>query len=734
MATIKAIEAGSIHQIQSGQVIVDLCSVVKELVENSLDAGSSSVEVRFKNNGLESIEVQDNGSGIAPANYESVALKHHTSKLSNYDDLSSLETFGFRGEALSSLCALSSFHIVTAQADEAPRGRRLDFEISGKLKSATVVACQRGTTASVEGLFEQLPVRRKELAKNIKREYGKVLGLLHAYACISVNVKFTVKNSMPKGKSVTVFATNSNATTKENIANVYGAKTLSALVPLDLNIELQPSATQKGGSGDDLSKIFVHGHISRPVYGEGRQTPDRQMFFVNSRPCGTPQIAKAFNEVYKSFNASQSPFIFADFRMDTNAYDVNVSPDKRIILLHDSAALIEKLKTSLADLFEKQDQTMPQSQLQTPRFPAFKQLNINREIPTDSTTSAKSNLRSEDSPSLRHGSTSIDEDSPVDEPENSRRLHDFFQNQTSTRDESKDVKAPKTSRGKIKLAKAFAEEAKVTEGIDDYENLREMREVTREPTGGHDNSVHGSHVRDFNERMAEQQKKAFHNDEVSLPVQNDQTQSGFTANAVHTEQPNIVQNAFDRMRPKRTSAEMATITVGDKTITTMIGDQVHNRVDGPSKRAKKAKSKTQLSSATHRFSQSLRNFTAPGTQAADSASEDDTKDKISGELQTEEDDVPSVHEEDSSSSRLEEDDKSSDSDGEPSLRQKRSESPHSDEDYVDEEGKKAREEKRWQNSFVLPRRGLLFPQLIALKEPIESLKVVRRRSPSPISC
>jgi len=90
MATIKAIEAKSVHQIQSGQVIVDLCSVAKELVENSLDAGATSVEVRFKNHGLDSIEVQDNGSGIAPANYENVALKHYTSKLSSYDDLSSL--------------------------------------------------------------------------------------------------------------------------------------------------------------------------------------------------------------------------------------------------------------------------------------------------------------------------------------------------------------------------------------------------------------------------------------------------------------------------------------------------------------------------------------------------------------------------------------------------------------------------------------------------------------------
>ncbi|CAK96402.1 uncharacterized protein An02g02280 [Aspergillus niger] len=352
-----------IHQIQSGQVIVDLCSVAKELVENSLDAGATSIEIRFKNNGLDLIEVQDNGSGISPDNYANVALKHYTSKLSSYEDLTTLHTFGFRGEALSSLCALSDFRITTAQANQAPKATRLDFEPSGKLKKTQIVAGQKGTTASVESIFKGLPVRRRELEKNIKREYGKVLNLLHAYACVSTGVRFSVRNSVGKTKNVVVFSTNGNQTTKENIANVYGAKTLLALIPLDLALEFEPSAAagrRITGSGE-LNKLTVRGHVSKPVFGEGRQTPDRQMFFVNSRPCGLPQIAKAFNEVYKSFNVSQSPFVFADFHMDTNAYDVNVSPDKRTILLHDAGALIDSLKESLVQLFESSDQTVPQS-------------------------------------------------------------------------------------------------------------------------------------------------------------------------------------------------------------------------------------------------------------------------------------------------------------------------------------------------------------------------------------
>lgn len=169
------------------------------------------------------------------------ALKHYTSKLSSYDELTSLKTFGFRGEALSSLCALSNLQILTAQADEAPKGTRLDFDISGKLKTTQVAPSPKGTTVAVESLFMNLPVRRRELEKNIKREYGKVLGVLQAYACISTDTKFSVSNVLTKGRKMMVFATRSNPTTRENIANVYGAKALASLVNMNLSFEMRSS-------------------------------------------------------------------------------------------------------------------------------------------------------------------------------------------------------------------------------------------------------------------------------------------------------------------------------------------------------------------------------------------------------------------------------------------------------------------------------------------------------------
>ncbi|PTB64046.1 DNA mismatch repair protein MutL [Trichoderma citrinoviride] len=363
MATIKQIDGRTVHQIQSGQVIVDLCSVVKELVENSVDSGATIIDVRFKNQGLDSIEVQDNGSGISPANYSSVALKHYTSKLSSYSDIESLQTFGFRGEALASLCALSVLTVTTCLEEDVPKGSRLTFRQSGELEGTTVVAAQRGTTVTVENLFHNLPVRRRELDRNIKREWHKVIALLNQYACILTNVKFSVSQQPTKGKRIVLFSTKGNPSTRDNIINIFGAKTLAALIPLDLHLELQPSGTRPDLQISEKSTPHSHdvrivGHVSKPVHGEGRQTPDRQMFFVNGRPCLLPQLAKAFNEVYRSYNNSQSPFIFADVQLDTMLYDVNVSPDKRSILLHDQNTLLDTLRISLSQLFDTQENSI----------------------------------------------------------------------------------------------------------------------------------------------------------------------------------------------------------------------------------------------------------------------------------------------------------------------------------------------------------------------------------------
>ncbi|KAL9131607.1 MAG: hypothetical protein Q9217_000495 [Psora testacea] len=617
MATIKVLEGRTVHQIQAGQVIVDLCSVVKELVENSLDAGATSIEVRFRNHGLDSIEVQDNGVGISNENFETVALKHFTSKLASYDDLSSLQTFGFRGEALSSLCALSNFHIVTAREGEAPKGTKLSFEDSGKLKSASIVASQKGTTVTVDKLFVNLPVRRRELEKNIKREYGKVLSILQAYACISTQARISVSNIMAKGKRAVVFATRSNTSTRDNIANVFGAKTLPTLVGIDLSLEMESTHTiSRSGLDSDNKQIRVVGHVSRPVFGEGRQAPDRQMFFVNSRPCSLPQVAKVFNEVYKSYNMSQSPFIFANILLDTNAYDVNISPDKRTILLHEQAKLLESLKASLTGLFERQDQTVPHAQHPIIQLPSFKQLTVSREASTvTDSDSIGPHIASNDGGLYDSEDESSLDNSPfASSNATTQSLIGGYASRGTT--ESDNIANPQPEpqgtieasfRDKQMLARKWGKEVSPPSTPDELDNGRDKRES---------DVTHQGFLRpmqDFNQRLAEKQGVAsregseassqkeahsFCSDEMSLP----------------TPTSSIVQNAFNRMRPRRKSPEVATITIGSKTTKAVLGSSTFSqRSAGVVSTVSSKKGCSFNNTAKPNFSSSMQAFAAPGT-------------------------------------------------------------------------------------------------------------------------
>jgi len=689
MATIKAIESRSVHQIQSGQVIVDLVSVVKELVENSLDAGATSIEVRFKNHGLESIEVQDNGNGIAPEDFETIALKHYTSKLTTYEDLNALNTFGFRGEALSSLCALSKFNVVTARAEDGAVGKKLDFETSGQLKGSSVVAAQRGTTVSVENLFSNLPVRRKELEKNLKREYAKVISHLYAYACISVGVRFSVSNQVAKGKKVPVFSTKANATTRENVANVFGAKTLSALVQLDLQLEMEPSngpSTQSARTWstqarDRSTQVQIQGHISKPVFGEGRQAPDRQMFFVNSRPCGLPQIAKAVNEVYKAFNVSQSPFVFANLIMDTNAYDVNVSPDKRTIMLHDQTALLEALKTSLTELFESTEHTMPQSQLYNRKLPSYKPLSVTRppehldaevvDTKSDEEESEGTDGDEEES-ALIDSAVSVRSRPPAGTPVSLTRK--WAERDTAMRRETPVSKQRPHGSALSKFA---------AEGVEWAANNREPSRDDGEANGSHSRlgkpsstteeegpviepGLRARHqaigeedpmgspfgdlfsqraqplpkrVQDFNTLMTRShESKTIEGDADNSVGTIEYAEGDQTPSAIPAELPGFqkasagpIQSAFDRMRPVRTPLQTAEITIGDTTTTTTIGS-------GPPFKKRRIHQPVYSQSIAQfagspLLTRGLRNFAAPGSQL-----ESDSSNIATGDDQTRESD------------------------------------------------------------------------------------------------
>ena len=516
----------------------------------------------------------------------------------------------------------------------------------------------------MENLFKRLPVRRRDLEKNIKREYGKVLGLLHAYACVSTGVRFSVKNQMPKGKSVLVFSTKSNPTTRENISNIYGAKTLLALIPLELELEIEPSAAaKKFGTRKDRStnKILIHGHISKPIFGEGRQTPDRQMFFVNSRPCGLPQIAKAFNEVYRSFNISQSPFVFANFEMDTASYDVNVSPDKRTILIHDAAAMIESLKASLTELFEKQDQTVPQSQLFTPRQSTVKQ-SFSSGARASSFLEGSRRESGEDSISAPQDAAEIESKDNNESLQPSRRSMQSVLQKFNDRS-----KTPAPTSG-IALETGSPTRHR-TMTISSIPETSPIPEIST-PLNG------------FEQRPQELEEPTPSPEEAPIPSIQQQP-------ALKT--PGVVQNAFDRMRPKRTPPDVATITIGGKTVTSMIGGiKRSHETAGLTTSMSRPKRRVHTPSVNNRLSQSIRSFAAPATQSQKSQHDDDEVDEEEGDEpgygpQTHESDMESAgdaseHESVGNDQGISDEDEGQGSD--------------SDESYVDEREQKAREEAR----------------------------------------
>uniref|UniRef100_A0A8C3VCT4 Mismatch repair endonuclease PMS2 n=1 Tax=Catharus ustulatus TaxID=91951 RepID=A0A8C3VCT4_CATUS len=349
---IRPIDRGSVHRICSGQVVLNLGTAVKELVENSLDAGATNIDIKLKDYGAELIEVSDNGGGVEEENFEGLTLKHYTSKIQDFSDLIHVETFGFRGEALSSLCALSDVTIFTCHKS-AKVGTRLVFDHNGKITQKTPFPRQQGTTVSIQQLFYTLPVRHKEFQRNIKKEYAKMVQLLQAYCIVSKGVRINCTNQVGQGKKSCVISTAGNPSLKENIGAVFGQKQLQSLIPF---VQLPPSETvceEYGLNPADMPQNLysITGFISRCDHGVGRSATDRQFFFINQRPCDPAKVIKIVNEVYHFHNKQQYPFVALNIGVDSECIDINVTPDKRQILLQEEKFLLAILKTSLMEMF-----------------------------------------------------------------------------------------------------------------------------------------------------------------------------------------------------------------------------------------------------------------------------------------------------------------------------------------------------------------------------------------------
>ena len=303
MPHIQVLDQVTIDKIAAGEVIERPASIVKELVENAIDAGASSVTVEIKDGGIDFIRVTDNGCGIAHDEVRSAFLRHSTSKIRNVEDLLRISSLGFRGEALSSIAAVTRTELITKEED-AEAGTKYVIE-GGKEVSLEETGSPNGTTFLVHQLFYNVPARRKFL-KTPVTEAGHVQDLLIHLALSHPEVAFLFKNNNQEK-----LRTSGNGKLKDVIYNVYGRDIAANLLEMDY---------ETGG-------LRITGYLGKPVITRGNRNFEN--LFVNGRYVKSAMISKALEDAYKDFTMQHKfPFAVLHFHVDGETIDVNVHPTK----------------------------------------------------------------------------------------------------------------------------------------------------------------------------------------------------------------------------------------------------------------------------------------------------------------------------------------------------------------------------------------------------------------------
>ena len=303
MPEIMLLNQETIDKIAAGEVVERPSSVVKELVENAIDAKATAITVEIKEGGTSFIRITDNGCGIEKTQVPLAFLRHSTSKIRNVEDLLSIHSLGFRGEALSSIAAVSQVELITKTYDELT-GTRYVIEGS-KETGLEEIGAPDGTTFIVRNLFYNVPARRKFL-KAAQTEAGYINDLMERMALSHPDISFKFINN-----GQTKLHTSGNGNQKDLIYHIYGRDITSSV----LNVS-QENALFK-----------VTGFIGKPVISRGNRNYEN--YFINGRYIKSALIAKAIEEAYRGFMMQhQYPFCVLYFEMNSELLDVNVHPTK----------------------------------------------------------------------------------------------------------------------------------------------------------------------------------------------------------------------------------------------------------------------------------------------------------------------------------------------------------------------------------------------------------------------
>ncbi len=322
MPEIKLLDNQTIDKIAAGEVVEKPASVVKELVENAMDAGAKAITVEIKGGGIDLIRITDDGCGIDASQLPKAFLRHATSKIESDADLFYLQTLGFRGEALASISAVAQVEMITKTKDSLT-GTRIVIE-GGIQKELEEVGAPDGTTILVRNLFYNTPARKKFL-KSAMTEGTHIVELMQhmALSMPAMSFKLVVNNAVK-------FHTSGNGDLKEVIYRIYGRDTTKALIPVKVE--------QDG--------ITIEGYLGKPELSRANRAFEN--YFVNRRYVRSNFISKGIEEGYKGFMMQhQFPFCVLHINVDTTALDVNVHPTKMQVRMSNQEQLVRTLVDSI---------------------------------------------------------------------------------------------------------------------------------------------------------------------------------------------------------------------------------------------------------------------------------------------------------------------------------------------------------------------------------------------------
>lgn len=327
---IQQLPDGLINQIAAGEVIENPSSVVKELVENAIDAKATLIEIEIKGGGLQQIVIHDNGYGMSPKDLLLSVERHATSKIRHFTDLSSLLTMGFRGEAMASIASISKMKIESAQ--EGKKAHVLEIE-GGKILQERLGAREKGTTIEVNSLFYNVPARKK-FQKSMNANVSMIKRTVDLLALANPQVGFTL--SVQDSTILSAYPHDEEGwqeKMKARVGEVLGANYFSSL--LELSFSEGP--------------FHFRGFVGLPSYA--KRTRGGQYLFINQRAVFSPIVSNAIREGYgTAISDGYHPIFVIDLQMPPDFVDVNVHPQKREVRLRDEFFLKEKIKeaTSLA--------------------------------------------------------------------------------------------------------------------------------------------------------------------------------------------------------------------------------------------------------------------------------------------------------------------------------------------------------------------------------------------------